>query len=257
MKTTRLAPLGMIVSLISQLQAVGDRLQQAERADDVRALAELHRRHHLALGIGEVGDGDSSGMTIARMYDDDETASAARSRSRKLIHGSPSSLAAPTQERFRALRHGRGGAADRIGHVEVRRSASANGVGVDGPGRARTRPTSPARPASRRCEARADLDQASAQLDRCCRRAAACPARRTSARTIFQSSRASPGGKARQRRLLHAALGVDVGGVLLGVGGARQDHIGAMGAGIAVMALIDHEGIGRSRDPAISSAPSR
>ena len=56
MKTTRLAPLGMIVSLTQQLEPVGDRLQQPERADDVRPLAQLRIGQHLALGIGVVGD---------------------------------------------------------------------------------------------------------------------------------------------------------------------------------------------------------
>ena len=37
--------------LEQQLEAVGDRLQQAERADHVRALAQLHGRDDLALGI--------------------------------------------------------------------------------------------------------------------------------------------------------------------------------------------------------------
>src|SRR5258708_5291519 len=42
---------------------------------------------------------------------------------------------------------------------------------------------------------------------------------------------------------LGAALGVDVGGVLLGVGRPRQDDVGAVRAGVAVMALIDDEGV--------------
>ena len=43
-------------------------------------------------------------------------------------------------------------------------------------------------------------------------------------------------------RQLHATLCVDVGAVLLGVGGARQDNIGATGATVAVMALVNHKG---------------
>ncbi len=42
--------------------------------------------------------------------------------------------------------------------------------------------------------------------------------------------------------MLRPPLGVDIGRILLGVGGAGQDHVGAAGAGIAVMALIDDEG---------------
>ncbi len=43
--------------------------------------------------------------------------------------------------------------------------------------------------------------------------------------------------------MLHAALGVDVGARLLGVGGARQDDVGAVRAGIAMRADIDDEGV--------------
>ena len=43
---------------------------------------------------------------------------------------------------------------------------------------------------------------------------------------------------------LHPSLGVRVGAVLLGVGGARKDDVGARGAGIAMVALVDHEGLG-------------
>ena len=42
---------------------------------------------------------------------------------------------------------------------------------------------------------------------------------------------------------LHPAFGVDVGGVLLGVGGTRQDHVGARRPGVAVVALVDDEGV--------------
>src|SRR3546814_18066648 len=41
---------------------------------------------------------------------------------------------------------------------------------------------------------------------------------------------------------LFRSLGVHVGGVLLGVGGARQNDVGSVRAGIAAMALIDDEG---------------
>ena len=40
---------------------------------------------------------------------------------------------------------------------------------------------------------------------------------------------------------LNAAFGVDVGRVLFRVGSARQHDVGAFGAGIAVMALVDYE----------------
>ena len=43
---------------------------------------------------------------------------------------------------------------------------------------------------------------------------------------------------------LHPALGVDVEAGLLGIGGARQDHVGAVRAGVAVGAQIDDEGVG-------------
>ena len=41
---------------------------------------------------------------------------------------------------------------------------------------------------------------------------------------------------------LYPAFGVDPGGVLLGIGRARQDDIGALCPGISVVALIDDEG---------------
>ena len=42
--------------LDQELEPVGEGLQQPERADDVRPLAQLRERQHLALGIGQVGD---------------------------------------------------------------------------------------------------------------------------------------------------------------------------------------------------------
>ena len=44
--------------LHQHLQAVGERLQQAERADHVGALRSWIDGQHLALGIGQVGDAD-------------------------------------------------------------------------------------------------------------------------------------------------------------------------------------------------------
>ena len=46
---------------------------------------------------------------------------------------------------------------------------------------------------------------------------------------------------------LGAAFRVHVGAVLLGIGGPGQDDIGAVGAGVAVMALIDDEGLAQLR----------
>ena len=101
---------------------------------------------------------------------------------------------------------------------------------------------SPARPRRSRAKMRMRREQRCAQLRRACRTAACCPAPRDSARRIAQSSRASPGGKTARSAMLHAAFGVDVGAVLLGVGGARQDHVGAVRAAVAVVPLIDDEG---------------
>ena len=56
--SSRLEPAGMIVSFIIILMRVGERLQQAERADHVRPLAQLHRRQDLAFGVGQIGDAD-------------------------------------------------------------------------------------------------------------------------------------------------------------------------------------------------------
>ena len=41
-----------------ELQQVGEGLQQAQRADDVGAAAQLHRRPDLAVGVEDVGDED-------------------------------------------------------------------------------------------------------------------------------------------------------------------------------------------------------
>ena len=65
---------------------------------------------------------------------------------------------------------------------------------------------------------------------------------------MAQSSSASPGGKTAALGPLRPALEIDVGAFLLGIGGARQDHIGMMGAGIAMAALIDDEGAAQMRD---------
>ena len=50
-----------------QLEPVGERLQQSERADDIRSFAELRKRQHLALGIGEHGNRQQQ-----RHHDDDD-----------------------------------------------------------------------------------------------------------------------------------------------------------------------------------------
>ena len=55
---------------------------------------------------------------------------------------------------------------------------------------------------------------------------------------------------------LRPALGVDVGHLLFGVGGTRQDDVGAMRAGIAMGAHVDDES-GSQRRVSISSAPTR
>ena len=44
--------------LHDHLQRIGKRLQQPERADHVRSLAQLHRGQDLAFGIGQIRDGD-------------------------------------------------------------------------------------------------------------------------------------------------------------------------------------------------------
>src|SRR5690606_7752468 len=47
--------------LQQQLEAVGDRLQQTERTDNVRPLPHLHRGDHLPLSVGEIGDRQKEG----------------------------------------------------------------------------------------------------------------------------------------------------------------------------------------------------
>ena len=59
---------------------------------------------------------------------------------------------------------------------------------------------------------------------------------------MAQSSLASPGGKCGAGGHLGAAFGVHVGHRLLGVGCRRQDHIGAVGAGVAMGSHVDHKG---------------
>ena len=51
------------------------------------------------------------------------------------------------------------------------------------------------------------------------------------------------GGEHRGPAALHAAFGVQPGGVLLGIGGAGEDDIGAGGGGVTMMALVDDEGV--------------
>ena len=54
--TTRFASLGTTVSLTSSFEPIGKGLQQAERSNDIRPFAELRKRQHFALGVGEVRD---------------------------------------------------------------------------------------------------------------------------------------------------------------------------------------------------------
>ena len=88
-------------------------------------------------------------------------------------------------------------------------------------------------------------EQLGAQLRRACRTAASRPRRSESARRIAQSSLRLALGEDRALAALHPALGVDVEAGLLGVGGARQDDVGAVRAAIAVGAEVDDEGVGR------------
>ena len=74
------------------------------------------------------------------------------------------------------------------------------------------------------------------------------PSTSDSARRIAQSSFASPGGNAARVRALHPALEIDVEAFLLRIGGARQDDIGIVRAGVAMAALIDDEGAAEMGD---------
>src|ERR1700721_1717158 len=62
---------------------------------------------------------------------------------------------------------------------------------------------------------------------------------RTQDRPVFLGFARREGGAA---AALHPAFEVDIDAVLFGIGGTRQDHIGMMGPGIAMAALIDHKG---------------
>ena len=110
--------------LHQHLQRVGERLQQAERADHVRSFAQLHRRQHLALGIGQVGDADQQrhqqGQRLEHGQDDDGRRGVCRKAMMCRACGSLlRRQRAGAGERRGALGHGRAGAADRIGLVVV------------------------------------------------------------------------------------------------------------------------------------------
>ena len=73
--------------LHQHLQRVGERLQQAERPDHVRAFAQLHRRQDLALGIGQVGDADQQRhQQRQRLGNVRMTHGRRRCRRRKTVH---------------------------------------------------------------------------------------------------------------------------------------------------------------------------
>jgi hypothetical protein len=72
------------------------------------------------------------------------------------------------------------------------------------------------------------------------------PARRTAPAGSPSLRGPRPWGRRRGRHL-NPALGVDVEAVLLGVGRARQDDVGAVGALVAVRAQIDDEGVARPK----------
>ena len=142
----------------------------------------------------------------------------------------------PRRRQGRAFGHDRGGAGDRVGEVEVahggrerrrRRSGPAAGSrATAGVGR---------RDLVERGEVRVRRVERGAQ---CCSESngSVWPSTSDSARRIAQSSRASPGGKLARLAHLHPALRVHIGAGLLGIGGARQDHVGAMRAAVAVRA---------------------
>ena len=142
-----------------------------------------------------------------------------------------------------------GGAGDRVGEIEVGRRASGTA----------TCPTAPPRPPASRYRPRSP--------GATCRRARDADARRTARRAAPRASRRAAsaeqvgeraqdrpvlarvaGREGGARRHLHAAFGVDVDAGFLRVGGARQDHVGAMRAGVAVGADVDDEGAGRDVD---------
>ena len=60
--------------LEDELQQVGEALQQAEGADDVRAAAHLHRRPDLAVGVEDVGDEDQQRDEQQQALPDDDRA---------------------------------------------------------------------------------------------------------------------------------------------------------------------------------------
>ena len=108
--------------LDQHLERVGERLQQAERTDHVRALAQLDRRQHLALGIGQVGDARSAaapGSPAPRAGSGSRWPSEVVAEEAHRACPTPPPARAAAQRRG-ALRHGRARAADRVGHVVIR-----------------------------------------------------------------------------------------------------------------------------------------
>ena len=140
-------------------------------------------------------------------------------------------------------------ARDRIGEIEIRRSRDRSAPCRRLAGRAGETLDRGAvgrhdRSSSAKCGCAANIAARS-----CCAvsKGSGLPSTADRARRIVQSSRASPGGNDGARGHLRAAFGVDVDAVLLGIGGAGQDDIGAMCAAIAMAALIDDEGAAEPR----------
>ena len=154
-------------------------------------------------------------------------------------------------------RHGRAGARlIGFGQVEVLDRRGERAPVESSPPPRRTRPEAAGSIWSIAAKMRRQLGHAAADLAPACRRAGASQAARRARAGSSSPPCASPAGT-RRAGPLHPALGVDVDAVLLGVGGARQDHVGRVRAAVAVVALVDDEGVGRARPVSISSAPSR
>src|SRR4029079_10647236 len=144
---------------------------------------------------------------------------------------------------FRALRHSFRGAGDRVGHVvildrrtewrRVERSfapETAPGCRLDGiePGEMRELGEERAPQLAKRVVGQRTANPVGERADN------------------FPILARLAERKYSRNRLLHAAFGIEVDTVFLGIGRSRQNYVGAVRTGVAVMPLIDHEGFAQA-----------
>ena len=222
-----------------EFEQIGKGLQHAQGPHDIGAAAQLDRGPDLAVRIDQERDDDQQGDQQGHALQRDQS-----DESNHLIHALLRRLQVAAVLHGRTFRHGARGPGDGVGQVEILDRRDRRPPTKSCPRRGRVPKVRPHR-RGKADRGRPDAGRwrtwPGAVLPGCSTLASrqALPTGRAESPSLPRPRRA---GNAARRGHLGAAFGVHIGHRLLGIGGRRQDHIGAVGAGIAMGSHVDDEG---------------